>query len=238
LVLAVAVAVFQLTADTALAAAVSCVRAGRSDWRTALWLRRTDPDRGRGADCFWLYVGWGMCRTLVAGILLYMAFFGLFWLLAAAEGTSWQAPLWEISFAKMVGAAIAVGAALLMIAITCCLAFRGAWRGRRKLWLNSDVYRDYRANHWPPSSGRGNRAKPLTFALMGMTAVFLIPLGVVATGSGILLTYKQLAGELPSGDWGETLVLGAQGLGVVGLALVYMFGHLFTDRVLANSPED
>ena len=67
LLLIVAWLVFELTAQPALAVAAVCVKFGWEDFRTARWLRRSDPDRLRGRACFWLYVASGLWKTAITG---------------------------------------------------------------------------------------------------------------------------------------------------------------------------
>src|SRR5947209_18895965 len=58
--LAVGWVLYELTAQPAVGAVAVCLKFGWEDFRTALWLRRRDPDRRRGRACFWLYAGNGL----------------------------------------------------------------------------------------------------------------------------------------------------------------------------------
>ena len=55
LILVIAFLIFEVTNDPAFAALAMCLKFGWEDFRTARWLRKTDPDRGRGKACFWLF---------------------------------------------------------------------------------------------------------------------------------------------------------------------------------------
>src|SRR5690348_799120 len=61
---------YECTAQPALAAAVACAKFGWADVRAAFWLRRVDPDRRRGATCFWCYLTFGLWKVAVMSILV------------------------------------------------------------------------------------------------------------------------------------------------------------------------
>jgi hypothetical protein len=60
---------YECTAQPGLAAAVACAKFGWADLRSVLWLRRVDPDRRRGATCFWGYLTFGLWKVAVASTL-------------------------------------------------------------------------------------------------------------------------------------------------------------------------
>ena len=65
LILTVAFVVTELTAHPAIGVGVLCLKFGWDDFRTALWLRRRDPNRRRGAVCSWFYLSSGLWRVFL-----------------------------------------------------------------------------------------------------------------------------------------------------------------------------
>src|SRR5436853_170122 len=63
---------FELTAQPAVVAAVVCSKVGWSDFLTAVWLRRCDPQRGRGRACSWFCLAAGVTKMVVAAFALTM----------------------------------------------------------------------------------------------------------------------------------------------------------------------
>src|SRR5262245_56584508 len=61
----VAFLVAEFTAHPAIGVIVLCLKFGWNDFLTALWLRRRDPDRERGATCSWFYCASGLWRVCV-----------------------------------------------------------------------------------------------------------------------------------------------------------------------------
>src|SRR5690348_12629896 len=71
---------YEFTAQPGLAALVACAKLGWGDVRTAVWLRRVDPDRTRGQTCFWAYLTYGLWKIAVMATLTMIAL-GVFGLL-------------------------------------------------------------------------------------------------------------------------------------------------------------
>src|SRR5437764_11490447 len=84
--------VYEFTTSPALGAAMLSLKFGWADFRTALWLRRTDPDPDRSRACFWLYAAAGLWKVALAS-------FVIFWAVAVVSttvrgpgvGRQWQA---------------------------------------------------------------------------------------------------------------------------------------------------
>src|SRR4051812_3010858 len=70
LILAVAFIIFEVTNQPSFAALAMCLKFGWEDFRTAWWLKRPDPDRGRGRACAWLYLAGGLWQTAVIGVAM------------------------------------------------------------------------------------------------------------------------------------------------------------------------
>src|SRR4051794_23589058 len=75
--LTAAVVVYELTTQPGLAGVTLALKAGLREFRTALWLRLRDPDPGRGAAHFWLYVCTGMGMTCLAALGLLVTLFAI-----------------------------------------------------------------------------------------------------------------------------------------------------------------
>src|SRR5215469_8220575 len=78
--------IYELTARPALAIVVCCLKFGWEEFRTALWLRRSDRQRGRAWACYFLYLGFGLWRVagIACGLMLMMV--PLFEILKQAGG--------------------------------------------------------------------------------------------------------------------------------------------------------
>src|SRR5262249_26905341 len=75
--LTAAVVVYDLTTQPGLAGVTLALKAGLREFRTALWLRLRDPNHGRGAAHFWLYVCAGMALTCFAALGLLVTLFAI-----------------------------------------------------------------------------------------------------------------------------------------------------------------
>src|SRR5437879_6067252 len=69
LLLAAGWVLYEVTTQPSLAILTICLKFGWNDFRTAYWLRRTDPSRKRGRAYFWLYLGSGFWRTAITAIV-------------------------------------------------------------------------------------------------------------------------------------------------------------------------
>src|SRR5947208_2725586 len=65
--------VYELTAQAALSVTFLCVKFGWEEFRTALWLRRTDPDGIQGKIGFWIFFAGGLFKAAVVGVILMFA---------------------------------------------------------------------------------------------------------------------------------------------------------------------
>src|SRR5262245_45921808 len=71
--LALAWLVYEATAQPALGAVLACLKFGWDDWRTSIWLWRTDPNRGRARACLWAYFAAGLWRAAIVGTIFMFA---------------------------------------------------------------------------------------------------------------------------------------------------------------------
>src|SRR5205085_2578363 len=144
--LALGWAVYELTSRPALGAVAVCVKFGWEDFQTARWLWRTDPDRGRGQACFWLYLASGLWKTAVVAFVMSMAFTAVTPRAGNGPPPAGAADA-LLAFAGTVSACL-IG--LLLSAAATALAVRLAWRRGVRLWLGSAAHRARRGNFWPP----------------------------------------------------------------------------------------
>src|SRR3954469_15744542 len=74
-VVLLAVLLFEVSADPAFSVAVMAFKLGSGDFLTARWIRKADPDVGRGKTCSWFFLTVGLMRVTVAVIILMMMAF-------------------------------------------------------------------------------------------------------------------------------------------------------------------
>jgi hypothetical protein len=158
---AVGLLVYELTTQPALGATMLCLKAGWRDLRTAVWLWRTDPNRGRGGACFWLYAASGLWKTALTGVAVFFtvsALSGLYILaqVRAGRGAA-NRPVQllppEVLLTGFLVALVGFG----LSSLTSYLALVLALRHRVRLWLNAAVHQARSRNVWPPLFGRDNR---------------------------------------------------------------------------------
>src|SRR2546421_118232 len=116
---------YELTAQPALGAVAVCLKFGWEDFRTARWLRRRDPDRGRGRACFWLYVGNGLWKTALVALVILFAMVVAVRVAARRRG---QAPKQDWMDDVGVGTVLTMTAALTLSAVATVWAL---WLARR-----------------------------------------------------------------------------------------------------------
>lgn len=218
---------YELTAQPALVGLTLSLKFGLQDARTALWLRRRDPDRRRGAAHFWLYLAHATWKMGVAGAALgFVCVFAL----AAVAGPGPNPPkgLW---FELFGGAALAGFGGFLLSAVLAVVAVaKRSWCGRR-LWLSSRVAAARVRHEWPPWYGERNDAGRLI--LLGGLLALAVGGPAVGFGAVALLDVAGLA--LP----GPALGIAALGLGMFGLPVAGLLlrDHLLP-RVAAAEPWD
>jgi hypothetical protein len=186
---AVGLIVYELTTQPALGAMMLCLKAGWRDVRTARWLRRTDPNRGRGRACFWLYVASGLWKTAVTGVAVFFAvsFLSGLWLTLQVRnrrgGVNQPAPLLppEVLVTGLLVALVGFG--LSALATFAALAI--ARRNRVRLWLNGAVHQARAEKLWPPLLGDGNRIGRLLLTA-GLVTYFLLGPLAIAVGFNAL----------------------------------------------------
>jgi hypothetical protein len=167
---------YECTAQPGLAAAVACAKFGWADLRSAFWLRRVDPDRRRGATCFWGYLTFGLWKVAVMSTLI-MVLLGTLEAkmnrnpppVAANNGPS----------AVLGGALAAFGVGFGLSVPAAYVAAGSALRNGVRLWLGVAPNRARRGRFWPPCHGKVNFAPYVGFTTVVVT-VSLLVVGVLA----------------------------------------------------------
>jgi hypothetical protein len=177
---------YELTAQPALGVAAVCLKFGWEDFRTACWLRRRDPVRGRARACFWLYTASGLWKSAITASVMIFAFAFLKGMQANAGGG--QARLGGELPPQVIGALLtAFGSYVLSSLATCAAVWLALWY-RIKLWLDAGVHRARREGLWPPPDYRDLRtnkagrvvltALVLTLFTCGFTTLVAVALGL------------------------------------------------------------
>lgn len=221
LLLALAWLLFELTANATLCVFVACLKFGWQDFRTAIWLMRTDPVRPRGKSGFWFYLSSGIWKTAIVPILA-VFIIGILWgLFASRAFGANEAILRQIHAAMKVG----VGASAILV-IVVGIAALTTWRNDLRMWVHHDLHHSRRENVWPPewpyplwkhdNRGRAILATALIVLTITLPAV-LFPFAVMlAPGAEI------------------TVVLGI----VFGVPIGAAFSYaLLRERIFAITPE-
>lgn len=174
--LTAAIVVYELTTQPGLAGLTLALKAGLRDFRTAFWLRFRDPDPGRGAAHFWLYVCTGMGLTCLAALGLLVTLFAFVITFRLRPGP--------------VVADVAKGCGITLLATfavslgTGLWAAMRAWLGGHRLWLSPTVHSFRRAGVWPPRPADRNAFPPL-LALTGCGALFVLLPAAYAVGVAV-----------------------------------------------------
>lgn len=175
------VIVYELTAQTGLAAAVACSKFGWNDFLTARWLRRTDPDRPRGRAVGRFHLAFGLWKITAAAFLagLLIVTINDYLLLCFRRA---RAPLGlSDTFA---GVTVVTGGGFVLALLATPVAFWCAWFGGQTIWLSLGTHRDRREDQWPPSSVGRNWADDI-LALTGWVTLLGTFLGCI--GLAVLL---------------------------------------------------
>jgi hypothetical protein len=212
---------YECTAEPGLAAAVACAKFGWADLQAAFWLRRVDPDRRRGATCFWCYLTFGLWKVAVMATLAMI----LLGFLAALLDGGRPPPAANNNPSPVLGGALV--AASIGFSLSFCTTYVALWSALRngvRIWLGVAPYRARRERFWPPHHGKINFAPYVAFTTL-VLSVWAIVLIVV----GLVLAWR------PRGAFAiACLVLGMIGL----IAFLIMAFPLLARRLFARSPLD
>jgi hypothetical protein len=211
---------YEITAQPGLAAAITCAKFGWSDFRAAWWLRRVDPDRGRGQACFWYYLAFGMWKIaiLATGMMVTLLFLGS---IINGRRRGIGGP---VISPVLGGVLVAAGVGFGLSFLATYVALWTALRHRVKVWLGAAPYRALIERFWPPQHGHTNAAPFVT-----VTTLILTLWGVLLS----LLVMAALGGRFHL--LVPVLLLIAVVLAFPGFVLVF---RILDRRVFAQAPHD
>jgi hypothetical protein len=195
---AIGLLAYELTAQAALGAVVACAKFGWNDLLTALWLRRTDPRRGRGRTCFWLFLASGLWKVAIAATVVLFATVVIARPQRVPQGApaGAGAPVPVIFIASCQQAFVG----FVLCSLATAVAFGSAWRHQVKLWLHPDVHRARREGFWPPLSARSDRSNQavgllqtsLILAIVPCCLAVIVPLSSVVKPGGPIMWISML----------------------------------------------
>jgi hypothetical protein len=204
--LALAVLLFELTSNPALAVAVGCLKFGAGDLRVAVWLRRTDPDRGRGRACSWFYLTRAILRIGFVAWAIIMV-------LLCVSGSG--APRGEIE-RQLIGAVLLIFACFAAAALASWMALASALCRGVRVWMDATAKGAQEAGIWPPFLPSGSRRANLgpglvvAYGTLSASIALVVVLGVAlfVVMAAFRVVWNPLI-LLPLGIGGLALIIGA-----------------------------
>jgi hypothetical protein len=165
---------YEGTAEPGLGAMVACAKFGWADLQAAYWLGRVDPDRRRGATCFWWYLAFGLWKIAVMATLT-MILLGLLGALLngppPAAGNNNPSPVFA-------GAMAAAAVGFVFSSLVTFVAVGYALRNGVRVWLGVAPYRARRQRFWPPHHGKVNFAPYVAFTTL-ILSIWAVVLAVI-----------------------------------------------------------
>jgi hypothetical protein len=223
--------VYEITAQPAAGAVIACARFGWEDLLTASWLRRTDPDLGRGRACFWCYLASALTKVAFAAVV---PIFVIALIEGAARPGAQAAAQPGAQGIPMEWVATAleacVGLGLAALAATYALSL--AWWHGVKLWLSPTVHRARRLQIWPPPlTGKETNWGGLLLADLAVLflAVYFLP---ITFAVGLLVARNP-----PIWVEAVSIVVGLCGMCVGAIGLLAITTAL-ERRLIATSTRD
>lgn len=223
--LTAAVVVYELTTQPGLVGLTLGLKAGLRDFRTAVWLRFRDPDSGRGAAHFWLYVCTGMALTCLAALGLLVALFVL------VGGLRLRPGVVVIDVAK--GCGVTLLATCVVSLLTGVWAAVRAGVGGHRLWLSRGVHAARRAGAWPPRPVEPNQF-PAVLALAACGVIFVALPSLYAAGAALAPGVFVRPRQGPNAP-ALTAFLAAWWVAVV---LLLRYWNRLRDRLTARRPAE
>jgi hypothetical protein len=170
LILAIGWLIYEVTHSPAWAAMAMCLKFGLEDFRTAWWLRRTDPNRGRSRACCWLHIASGLWQVAIIGVAMVIFTIALVYILQAKQGNA-------VGVLDLIeGAFVATVLGLILSTFATYIALMNAWRFDVRPWLNGAIHIARRKDEWPPLYGHQNRILVLVISTVLVTFIVLVPI--------------------------------------------------------------
>ena len=173
--------VFELTADSALAVVVGCLKFGTPDLKVAHWLRRADPDRVRGCVCSWFYVVMAIAHIGFMALLVMIVLFAV-----AGPGV----PQGQIE-RQLIGELLVIFACFAGAALASWVAVASALRVDVHPWMDTTTRAAVRNGLWPPLLAEHSRRTNVGPGLMVLYAVIT---ACIAAFTTLLITVGILFG--------------------------------------------
>ena len=212
---------FELTADTAVASAVGCLEFGRTDFGTALWLRKHDPHPVRKSICLECYLIWGLLRVAVmSSLVLLTIVIGA--ILIDIDKLGLIGPLANLFKALWVTGLTLVLASGLALKVTIT-----AWRIRARIWLGPEPLWARQQGVWPPSMARPRRESH-------NQGKQIITLACFAAGLTLFVVVAFVCPHIPEKVWPRVFF----GSCVLIVAMLTTGVSFLERRVLAVSPAE
>lgn len=188
----VAYLAFELTLEPALAAIIMCCQFGMQDLLTALWLRRTDPQRERGQACGWFLVNLASTKVVLTAFVFAMVATGVMEELAKRQP---QNAIPRDLPPGFIGTVIIMMVGLPLGTLACFIGCLQASRYGIRVWLDPALGRARRNQSWPPTGFGVQNLANLPVLVMKTVFVGLIVCGVPVVG---LLTGHLLHWLVPA----------------------------------------
>jgi hypothetical protein len=221
-IIALATLLYELTANPTLGVAVGCVKFGADDSRIACWLRRTDPDRGRGRACSWFFVTRAIIRVgFVAWAVIMMLFF-----------VGWATDIRGQIEHQLIGALLVIISCFMAAGLASWLAIASSLRRGVRVWMDATARAAREVGAWPPFHPFRSRRADLGPGLV-------VACGMLAGGlaSCVVLNIVVLVGFAALGTLDRRVPLIAMGIGNFCLVIgAFRLAPVILRRVEARSP--
>jgi hypothetical protein len=206
---AAAVVLLALYAHPLLALSVFCLKFAVTDFLTAAWLFRNDPDRTRGRACALLYLTAGVWKAVLVnyGLLTAAVVFT-----ALAGEFAWPHPPTDrdpdFLDDGLIPWAVPAAAGYLLAIVLGSAAVSVASRSGQRLWLGTAAHGAWLRDRWPPENvgrnwlafgpGMALAFVPLVVGLAGLVAsrLFPTPMGLTPSSWNSALTIHWIGGLL------------------------------------------
>jgi hypothetical protein len=215
-----AVLLFELTADPALAVGLGCLKFGAHDIRVARWLRRVDPDNVRGRACSWFYVTLAFSRIGYMALLMLMVLFAI---------TGPGMPQGQVA-RQLVSAFLVILACLVGGALASWAAVGSALHGGVFVWMDATTGVALRAGVWPPFLNDRFRRANLG---PGLIVAYAVISGWLALLAFLFVVFGGLLG-MSVADVLLSLVIGTPGL----MFVLPLLAPIIERKIAAASPWD
>jgi hypothetical protein len=217
---ALAVLVFELTADPAWAVVLGCLKFGTPDLRVARWLRRADPNRVRGCSCAWFYITLAVMRIGFTAFFLMLVLFPI-----AGAGI----PQGQIG-RQLLSALIVILACFTGAAFASWMAVGSALRGGVRVWMDATAKSAVRRGFWPTVLPERSRRADLGPGLIVAYAFFSGWVALIMLISALMIPVSVMIGiQTPA------LVM-LVALEILGAILGFLHAPRMLRRIEATGP--